>query len=97
MIPQTLKYGEEAKGGEHINIRKVMPHDEPDEEERRKMEEVRCFLTNVRWQDDQLKEKEAKQKQEREEENIEEGAKKKAAARPGRPEEGEQGRRQRKR
>ena len=44
-----MVYGKESKGDETINIRKVEYKDERQKEERRSMEEARCFLTNVRW------------------------------------------------
>ena len=33
----------------YLGTRKVGYHDEQDGEERRKLEQVRCFLSNVKW------------------------------------------------
>ena len=48
-ITRRMKYGKEGKGEETLNIRKVEFKDERRKEERERMEEARCFLSNVRW------------------------------------------------
>ena len=49
-VPHALRYGDEQRGSEILNIRMVEKHDVQDEEERRATEKVRCFLSNVTWQ-----------------------------------------------
>ena len=48
-VPKSLSYGTEADEARYLEIRKTQCHDEPVEEERPKLEQVRCFLTNVKW------------------------------------------------
>ena len=48
-VPKSLSYGTEAEGARDLEIRKTQQHDEEVEEERPKLEQVRCFLTNVKW------------------------------------------------
>ena len=48
-MPIRLKYAEQSSGLKAIEIRKVEIKDEKDEEERRGMEKIRCFLTHIRW------------------------------------------------
>ena len=48
-VPKSLSYGTEADEARYLEIRKTQCHDEPVEEERPKLEQVRCFLTNIKW------------------------------------------------
>ena len=48
-IPKQLQYGQPGDDAEYLSIRKVQHHDEQNEEERKQMEKVRCFLSNVKW------------------------------------------------
>ena len=52
-IPIKLDYEEDDKASRHLNIRKVEKHDEKEEEEKVEMEKVRCFLTHMKWQQEQ--------------------------------------------
>ena len=48
-VPRSLRYATEAEEAKYLEIRKTQHHDEEVEEERPKLEQVRCFLTNVKW------------------------------------------------
>ena len=44
-----MNYGTEEEEARYLEIRKTQHHDEEVEEERPRLEQVRCFLTNVKW------------------------------------------------
>jgi len=48
-IPKQMQYGGAEDEAVHMNIRRVQKHDEPDEEEKAQLENIRCFMANVEW------------------------------------------------
>ena len=47
--PKQLEYGKIDDDAEYLSIRKVMYHDEQNEEEAPASEKVRCLLSNAKW------------------------------------------------
>ena len=48
-MTKNLTYGTEADEAKHLEIRKVMYHDEQNDQGRSQLEQVRCFMSNVKW------------------------------------------------